>query len=73
MPTPLPKPDEYYATPPYKDAFDIGYPQENLEGEMHKYRCKHCKKLTTEINGLLDNHAPDCAYRLQQAQSPITE
>jgi len=73
MPTPLPKPDDYYATPPYKDAFDIGYPQENLEGEIHKHRCKHCKKLTTEINGQLDNHAPDCAYRLHKARSRINE
>ncbi len=66
MPTQSPQPDHYYATSPYKDAFDIGYPQENLEGEMYKYRCKFCKKLTTEINGQLENHAPDCAYRLQR-------
>ena len=53
---------------PNAEAFDIDYPQENLEGEMYKYRCKHCKKLTTEINGLLENHAPDCAYRLERAR-----
>lgn len=57
---------EYYASTPYREAFDIGYPQENLEGEMYKYRCKFCKKITTEINGRLENHAADCAYRLQQ-------
>ena len=59
--------DSFYARAPYADAFDIGYPQENLEGEMYKYRCLHCKRLTTEINGRLENHAADCAYRLLRA------
>ncbi len=59
----------YYASAPYQAAFDIGYPQENLEGEMYKYRCKHCKIITTDINGILENHAPDCEYRLQQTRS----
>jgi len=65
MPKELPKPGNFYVSSPYKDAFDIEYPQEHLEGEMYKYRCKFCKKLTTEINGRLENHAEDCAYRLQ--------
>ena len=56
----------FYQREPYAEAFDIGYPQENLEGEMYKYRCKHCKKLTTEINGRVENHEPDCAYRLER-------
>ncbi len=55
--------DTFYAREPYAAAFDIGYPQENLEGEMHKYRCKYCKRLTTDINGRLENHAEDCEYR----------
>ncbi len=58
----------YYVTAPYQDAFDIEYPQENLEGEMYKYRCKSCKIITTDINGRLENHAADCAYRLQRAR-----
>jgi DNA-directed RNA polymerase subunit RPC12/RpoP len=33
---------------------------------MYVYRCKHCKKLTTEINGRIENHAPECAYRVQK-------
>ena len=53
----------FYARAPYAEAFDIGYPQENVEGEMYKYRCQHCKRLTTEINGRLDGHAIDCTYR----------
>lgn len=57
---------QYYSSAPYKDAFDIGYPQENLEGQMYVYRCKFCKKLTTEINGRVENHAPDCEYRLSR-------
>jgi DNA-directed RNA polymerase subunit RPC12/RpoP len=58
--------DEFYSSAPYKDAFDISYPQENVEGQMYVYRCKSCKKLTTEINGLVENHAPDCEYRLSR-------
>jgi DNA-directed RNA polymerase subunit RPC12/RpoP len=54
----------FYARSPYAEGFDIGYPQENLEGEMYKYRCTHCKRLTTDINGKLENHADDCEYRL---------
>jgi hypothetical protein len=60
----------YYDREPYSNAFDIEYPQENLEGEMYKYRCRHCKRLTTDINGLLENHAEDCAYRLERAATP---
>ena len=56
----------FYVRSPYDAAFDIGYPQENLEGEMYKYRCRSCKKLTTEINGRLENHAEDCEYRLRR-------
>lgn len=67
MSTDKPAADNYYVTEPYRQAFDINYPQENLEGEMYKYRCKSCKRLTTDINGLLENHAPDCAYRLAHA------
>jgi DNA-directed RNA polymerase subunit RPC12/RpoP len=55
--------EKFYALLPYAEAFDIGYPQENLEGEMYVYRCRSCKKLTTEINGRLENHADDCEYR----------
>lgn len=54
----------FYGRSPYTQAFDIGYPQENLEGEMYKYRCRSCKRLTTDINGRLENHAEDCEYRL---------
>jgi hypothetical protein len=55
----------FYARAPYAEAFDIDYPQENLEGEMYKYRCRYCKRLTTDINGRLENHAADCEYRLR--------
>ena len=65
-------PTPFYEQTPYAEAFDIGYPQENLEGEMYKYRCKHCKKLTTEINGRLENHAPDCEYRLERMRAAGT-
>lgn len=63
------KAGNYYASEPYQQAFDIGYPQENLEGEMYKYRCKFCKRLTTDINGLVENHAPDCEYRMARMKA----
>ena len=69
MPTHSQSEGAYYNTAPYQDAFDIEYPQENLEGEMYKYRCKFCKILTTEINGRLANHASDCEYRLSRTAS----
>lgn len=61
--------DSFYEREPYAAAFDIDYPQENLEGEMYKYRCRHCKRLTTDINGRLENHAVDCAYRLERQRA----
>ena len=63
----------FYSRSPYDRAFDIGYPQENLEGEMYKYRCRFCKKLTTDINGRLENHAEDCEYRLARTREPTRE
>jgi hypothetical protein len=52
---------------PYREAFDIGYPQEEVSTNV--YCCRHCKRLTTDINGLLENHLPDCEYRLQKTKS----
>ncbi len=57
----------YYASAPYQEAFDISYPQEHVEGKMYTYRCAFCKKLTTDINGRVENHASDCEYRLRRS------
>jgi hypothetical protein len=48
-----------------KKSFYIDYPQEHLEGQAHTYRCAFCKVLTTTVNGHLEGHLADCAYRLQ--------
>ncbi|MGH8636414.1 MAG: hypothetical protein ACREUX_03295 [Burkholderiales bacterium] len=64
--------DPFYLRSPYVEGFDIGYPQENLEGEMYKYRCRYCKRLTTDINGRLENHAEDCEYRLARTKQAGT-
>ena len=45
--------------------FYIDYPQEN-DGVMYSHRCQFCKINTVKINGLIENHAPDCQYRLSQ-------
>ncbi|MPZ47000.1 MAG: hypothetical protein GEV05_27275 [Betaproteobacteria bacterium] len=72
MTTKPPDTDTFYHRPPYSEGFDIGYPQENLEGEMYKYRCRYCKRLTTDINGRLENHAEDCEYRLARTKQAGT-
>ena len=64
--TPQPR-TVFYQSAPYRDAFDILYPQESYGGDIHKYRCKSCKVPTTDINGRLENHKPDCEYRLSKS------
>jgi hypothetical protein len=59
--------ENFTSRAPYKDVFDIGYPQEEVEGQTNVYRCKYCRRITTDINGRLENHAPDCEYRLSKA------
>jgi len=58
-----PESNLFYSRSPYKEAFDIEFPNEPLPGEMYKYRCLYCKLLTTEINGLLENHKDGCEYK----------
>ncbi|MDO9206445.1 MAG: hypothetical protein Q8K83_01110 [Methylotenera sp.] len=48
-----------------KKLYYIDYPQEHIEGQMHKYRCVHCKVETTIINGRLEGHLPTCEYRIK--------
>ncbi|WP_216193919.1 hypothetical protein [Polynucleobacter sp. UB-Tiil-W10] len=48
--------------------FYIDYSQEKIEEHQHAYRCLHCKIPTTIIFGLLENHAKDCSYRIQQSK-----
>ena len=48
-----------------KKLFYIDYPQEHIEGQMHRYRCVHCKVETTSINGRLEGHLPSCEYRVK--------
>jgi DNA-directed RNA polymerase subunit RPC12/RpoP len=48
-----------------KKLFYIDYPQEHIEGQLHRYRCVHCKEETTTINGQLEGHLPYCEYRIK--------
>ena len=48
-----------------KKLFYIDYPQEHIEGQMHRYRCVHCKEETTSINGRLEGHLSSCEYRIK--------
>lgn len=47
-----------------KRLFYIDYPQEQYEGQAHRYRCAFCKLETTKINGRLAGHLPACSYRM---------
>jgi hypothetical protein len=46
-----------------KKRYYIDYPQEHVEGALHRYRCSLCKVETTKINGMLEGHLPSCEYR----------
>lgn len=48
-----------------KKPYYIDFPQEHLEGQMHKYQCVYCKVETTAINGKLEGHLPTCEYRVK--------
>ena len=48
-----------------KKTYYIDFPQEHLEGQMHKYQCVYCKVETTAINGKLEGHLPSCEYRVK--------
>jgi len=63
------EPTDFKARRPYKDAFDIDYPQEEVPGQTHVHRCKYCKVLTTLINGRLENHESTCEYRVRKTGS----
>ena len=49
-----------------KKPYYIDYPQEHVEGHLHKYRCAFCKQETTAVNGTLEGHLATCEYRIQQ-------
>jgi len=55
-----------------RQIFYIDYPQEHQGDALHAYQCKFCKIDTVKINGLLENHLPDCIYRLEKEKT-ITE
>lgn len=48
-----------------KQAFYIDYPQ-TTDSKTHSHWCKFCNISTTVINGLLENHHPQCEYRLSK-------
>ncbi|MGZ8984568.1 MAG: hypothetical protein ACXW11_11565 [Methylotenera sp.] len=48
-----------------KKPYYIDFPQENFEGQPHRYRCAYCKLETTAINGKLEGHLPSCEYRIK--------
>ena len=55
-----------------RQIFYIDYPQEHQGDALHAYQCKFCKIDTVKINGLLENHLPNCDYRVEK-EKMITE
>ena len=66
-------PTSFKSLLPYKDAFDIDYPQEEVPGQTQVHRCKYCTVLTTQMNGRLENHRPTCEYRMQKTGARARE
>jgi hypothetical protein len=54
-----------------RQKFYIDYPQEHQSDALYAYQCKFCKIDTVKINGLLENHLPDCAYRIEKEKTII--
>ncbi|MBV5346750.1 hypothetical protein JZU46_00750 [bacterium] len=48
------------------------YENEPIGGGNPYYMCVHCKRSDPEINGRLEGHTKDCAYRLEK-EKYITE
>jgi len=48
------------------NTFLHDYPQEKLDGELYKYKCAFCGIDTVTIDGMLENHLPNCEYRLKK-------
>jgi hypothetical protein len=48
-----------------KKLYYIDYPQEHLDGQLHRYQCVYCKVETTIINGRLEGHQASCQYRVK--------
>ena len=54
-----------------RQIFYIDYLQEHQGDALHAYQCKFCKIDTVKINGLLENHLPDCIHRIEKEKSII--
>ena len=47
-------------------VYDTDYPTEPCGKGNPYYRCVYCKKTDPQINGVLENHFPDCEYRIEK-------
>ena len=44
----------------------IDFPQERIVEGVNNYQCSLCKVSTLKINGFLENHKENCAYRMEK-------
>ncbi len=50
------------------ERYYFDFETEPIGGDNPYYRCVHCKLSVPEINGRLERHLDDCAYRLALAR-----
>jgi hypothetical protein len=53
------------------NSFD--YPSEPIGGGNPYQRCADCKRSAPEINGMVENHYPDCEWRIMMENPKVSE
>lgn len=53
---------------PKTDVYDHSYPSVPIGGDNPYYCCQYCGKSDPEINGLISNHSPLCAWRIRKEE-----
>ena len=73
-------PDDYQAEVRWKkfgdketDKLYFDYPSEPIGGSNPYQRCADCKVSAPEINGKLENHLPDCEWRIMMENPKVSE
>lgn len=49
------------------------YPSEPIGGGNPYQRCVYCKRSAPEINGMVENHYPDCEWRIKMENPKVGE
>ena len=55
------------------DKLYFDYPSEPIGGSNPYRRCSDCKRSAPEINGKIENHYSDCAWRIMMENPKVSE